>query len=268
MNPALARGGPHPFLGFGMRALGLSIGLFGLLRLAWVENYLLWPFTSLQASLAAWSGGGADTYSRVGLNCSGADAIALCLAFILAWPARWGARLSAAAVGLLFIVGVNVVRIMTLVRLEPSPWFTLLHEYLWPALLTLASAGYVFGWMWWSERQSQGERRGDRGRRRRAAALDALRGGNCRLRDDLLRSGADVPRERARTGARRVDGNDGGDGRGLVRRRGHRHRTRAHDRARRLSGHRRVHRDARDPRGRGRHPHDLREPGMAVAWHC
>lgn len=160
MNPALARAGAHPFLGFGTRALGLSIGLFGLLRLAWVENHLLWPFTSVQASLAAWGGGGAETFSRVGLNCSGADAIALCLAFILAWPARWSARIPAAAVGLLFIVSVNVVRIMTLVRLEPSPWFTLLHEYLWPAILTLASAGYVFGWMWWSDRRSRSDRRG------------------------------------------------------------------------------------------------------------
>jgi exosortase/archaeosortase family protein len=156
VNRALAQGSPHSFLGFGMRALGLSIVLFGLLRLGWVEHHLLWPFTSLQASLAAWSGGGADTFSRVGLNCSGADAIALCLAFILAWPANWGARIAAAVVGLLFIVGVNIVRIMTLVRLEPSPWFTLLHEYLWPAALTLASAGYVFGWMWWSQRRTHG----------------------------------------------------------------------------------------------------------------
>lgn len=151
MNAAAGHARSPAMLAIGIRALALSVGLFGLLRLGWVEANLLWPFTMLQARLAAWGGGGPETLARVGLNCSGADAIALCLAFILAWPVRWGPRLVAAAGGVLFIVGLNIVRILTLVRLDPSPWFTLLHEYVWPAALTLASAGYVFGWMWHAE---------------------------------------------------------------------------------------------------------------------
>lgn len=140
------------FFAFGVRALALGIALFGLLRLAWVETHLLWPFTLLQARIAAW-GGGPDTMARVGLSCSGADAIALCLGFILAWPASVRQRVAGVLLGTTAIVGINVFRILTLVRLDPSPWFTLLHEVIWPALLTLASAACVFAWMWHVERR-------------------------------------------------------------------------------------------------------------------
>jgi hypothetical protein len=42
----------------------------------------------------------------------------------------------------------NTLRIGTLGRVAASPgWFNALHIYIWPALLTLAIAGYVYGWM-------------------------------------------------------------------------------------------------------------------------
>ena len=130
-----------------VRALGLSVALFGIVRLGWVETHVLWPFTMLQARLAASGGAGEQALARVGLDCSGADAMALCLAFILAWPAGMARRLAGALGGLLFVGAVNVVRIVTLVRAYDSPWFALLHEYIWPGVLTLASAGYVFAWV-------------------------------------------------------------------------------------------------------------------------
>jgi exosortase/archaeosortase family protein len=129
------------------RALALSVALFGVVRLEWVETHVLWPFTMLQARLAASGGAGDQALARVGLDCSGADAMALCLAFILAWPAGMARRLAGALGGLLFVGAVNVVRIVTLVRAYDSPWFGLLHEYVWPGVLTLASAGYVFAWV-------------------------------------------------------------------------------------------------------------------------
>ncbi len=44
--------------GFIARAAALSVALFGALRLPWVEQQLLWPFTLFQEQLATiWSGG-------------------------------------------------------------------------------------------------------------------------------------------------------------------------------------------------------------------
>src|SRR5690606_31835554 len=114
------------------RALATSVGLFGLLRLEWIERTLLTPFTTLQAHAAALAGGGETTLARVGLNCSGADAIALCLAFIVAWPSRVSLRVAGAIGGIAFISMVNIVRILTLVRMDGAPRFAVWHEYLWP----------------------------------------------------------------------------------------------------------------------------------------
>jgi exosortase/archaeosortase family protein len=82
------------------------------------------------------------------LACSGTDAIALCLGAILAYPVPWRIRAAGAAGGLALILGLNIARIGTLGRAAVSaPWFNALHLYVWPAVLTLAIAGYVFGWM-------------------------------------------------------------------------------------------------------------------------
>ena len=57
-------------------------------------------------------------------------------------------RLAGAGAGAGMIVGLNTVRIGTLGLVSASPaWFNALHVYLWPALLILAIAGYVFAWM-------------------------------------------------------------------------------------------------------------------------
>jgi exosortase/archaeosortase family protein len=85
----------------------------------------------------------------VTLDCSGADVMALCAGVLLAFPAPWARRLLAAAGSLAFVLLLNSVRIAVLERAAGSPAFDLLHLYLLPALLQLAAAGYVFGWMWW-----------------------------------------------------------------------------------------------------------------------
>jgi exosortase/archaeosortase family protein len=72
----------------------------------------------------------------------------LFLGAVLAYPTRWRTRLTGAAAGVALILGLNTARIGTLGRAAASPaWFTALHVYVWPAVLTLAIAGYVFGWM-------------------------------------------------------------------------------------------------------------------------
>ena len=92
------------------------VGLFGLMRLPWVERT------------------------------------------ILAFPAAWGARLRGAAVGLTVITALNVVRLgnLSLVA-EDQALLDVLHVYVWPGILILAAAGFVYAWMGW---QGRGAARG------------------------------------------------------------------------------------------------------------
>ena len=139
---------------FALRCVAWSLGLFGLLRLNWTEAHLILPLTRMQAGLAVGLFGTSAMPVEVTLACSGADAFALCLGAILAYPVPWRHRFAGAAGGAALILGLNTVRIGTLGRAAASPaWFNTLHVYVWPALLTLAIAGYVFGWMRLADRR-------------------------------------------------------------------------------------------------------------------
>ncbi len=133
---------------FALRGVAWSLALFGLIRLSWFETHAVLPLTQLQGWFAA-SGFGAPALPvQVTLACSGADALALCAAAILAYSALWRVRLAGAVGGTGLILALNTVRIGTLGRAAGSPvWFEALHLYVWPALITLAIAGYVFTWM-------------------------------------------------------------------------------------------------------------------------
>jgi exosortase/archaeosortase family protein len=135
---------------FAVQGVAWSLGLFGVLRLGWFEAHAVLPLTEWQGRLAQRGFGVPALPLEVTLACSGADALALCAAAILAYPTRWRRRLAGAAGGIALILTLNTVRIGTLGRAAASPaWFALLHLYAWPALLTLAIAGYVFAWMRW-----------------------------------------------------------------------------------------------------------------------
>lgn len=133
---------------FAGRAVGASLGLFGLLRLGWVEAHVLVPVTRVQGAVAVNVFGTSTVPVEVTLACSGADAMALCVAAVLAYPVRWRARVAGACGGLALILVLNMVRIGTLGHAAASPaLFDALHLYVWPALLTLAIAAYVFAWI-------------------------------------------------------------------------------------------------------------------------
>ena len=97
--------------------------------------------------------------------------MALCAGAILAFPATWGARLRGAAVGLTAITALNVVRLgnLSLVA-EDRALLDLLHVYVWPGILILAAAGFVYAWM---GRQGEAADGGPGG----GAAAGALPGG-------------------------------------------------------------------------------------------
>jgi hypothetical protein len=74
--------------------------------------------------------------------------LALCLAAILACPVSGRARLAGVAGAVAFVLGLNTVRIATLGLAAASPvLFRALHLQVWPAILVLATAAFVFLWM-------------------------------------------------------------------------------------------------------------------------
>jgi exosortase/archaeosortase family protein len=146
----------HRFI---LRAAAWSLGLFGLLRLQWIEAHVLLPLTSMQGGLSVRLLGAPAVPVEVTLACSGADAIALCLGAVLAYPSRWPTRVAGAAGGVALILALNTVRIGTLMQVAGAPrWFDALHLYVWPTLLMLAIAGYVLLWMRAADRRQAATR--------------------------------------------------------------------------------------------------------------
>ena len=131
-----------------LQAVATGFGLFGLLRLPWIEAHLVLPVTQLQGEVAAAAFNTPAAPISVTLACSGTEVIAMCLGAVLAYPVRWSARALGALLIMAVILGLNTVRIGTLGLAVFDPfWFDALHLYLWPACLALAAAGAVFWWM-------------------------------------------------------------------------------------------------------------------------
>ncbi len=129
------------------RAVLTSLGVFGLLRLPWTEASVVLPLTRMQATLAVWLVGPPSAPVEATLACSGADALALCVGAVVAYPAQPLARLAGAAGAVTLVLGLNVVRIGTLGLAAASPpWFNALHLYVWPIVLTLSIAGGMLAW--------------------------------------------------------------------------------------------------------------------------
>ena len=242
---------------FALRLVAWSLALFGLVRLPWVGTQILLPVTHLQAAVGAALVGRPSLPIEATLACSGADALALCLAATLAYPTRWRLRALGVAGGVALILTLNTIRIGTLGRLAASPrWFDVVHVYVWPAgtrhrhhrlRLRLDAP----------RRPAAPERRGDLERATpiRLARDAPVRVGVRHVPSALHAGPSALSRERARARHRRR-----GRARGRLlaphaRRRCNSNRQRARDLARSLSGHAGVHLDTADsglPRGRGR----------------
>ena len=137
-----------PTIGFVLRALGWVAVLFGGMRLAWVQQNLLLPSAGLQHGLACALTGAPRDAVVVNQSCTGSDAMALCLGAIFAFPATWRRRLIGAALGLGVILAVNTARIGSLsLVVGDRELFNLLHVHVWPAVIVLVAAVYVYFWM-------------------------------------------------------------------------------------------------------------------------
>ena len=95
---------------FVLRGVAGSLGFFALLRLPWTEAHLLLPLIRAQGAAAVRLAGAPGLPVEVTLACSGADALALCLGAILAYPVAWRSRLVGAALGAGLILVLNTLR--------------------------------------------------------------------------------------------------------------------------------------------------------------
>ena len=164
-----ARSGDGGGLRFAVTIGAWFVGLFGLMRLGWVESNLLTPFAQLQQRVAEQLMGVKSGMLYADASCSGGDPMALCMGAIFAYPAAWGSRLQGAAVGLAAITAVNVVRLGSLSMVaENRTLLDVLHLYVWPGILIVVAAAYVYRWM-----DRQGSRPGGPGRPPAAGAAPA-----------------------------------------------------------------------------------------------
>jgi exosortase/archaeosortase family protein len=105
------------------------------------------PFSRWQGTLAERYLLGAPLTVSVDASCSGLDVMALCLAATLSYPVAWRRRLSGAAIGVVLLLCLNLVRIAVLGGASQTIWFQTLHVTVWPMLLVGATAGWVVLWI-------------------------------------------------------------------------------------------------------------------------
>lgn len=140
--------GGNPALMFVAKAAIWVLLLFAFVRIPWVQQHLLLPFAGFQGRVACALAGTSPNSVVVGLSCTGADPMALVLGAILAFPVAWSRRLAGAALGLGMVLVLNTARIGTLsLVVDRTELFRTLHIYVWPAVLIVAAASYVFLWM-------------------------------------------------------------------------------------------------------------------------
>lgn len=118
-----------------------------LLANAYVGAALVVPFSRWQGALAERYLLGAPLTVSVDPTCSGLDVMALCLAATLSYPVAWRRRLGGAAIGVLLLLTLNLLRIAMLAGASQTPWFQTLHVSVWPTLLVAATAGWVVLWI-------------------------------------------------------------------------------------------------------------------------
>ncbi len=144
---------------FMVQAAVWVLALFALVRLPWVQNHFLLPFAGFQGRIACALAGTEPNSVVVGLSCTGADPMALVVGAVMAFPVSWRKRLAGCALGLALILVLNTIRIGSLsLVVDRRELFERLHIYVWPAVLIVAAAGYVFTWMGASLRSSAGGR--------------------------------------------------------------------------------------------------------------
>ena len=130
----------------------LTLGLWtvagqALLASTAVSAAVVVPFSRWQGTLAERYLLGGPLTVNVDASCSGLDVMALCLAATLSYPVAWRRRLGGAAIGVVLLFSLNLLRIAMLAGASQTMWFQTLHVSVWPTLLVAATAGWVVLWI-------------------------------------------------------------------------------------------------------------------------
>ena len=85
---------------------------------------------------------------QVDNGCSGLEAVILCIAAVLAFPANWRLRLAGAICCTAAILGLNVIRIISLFYLGQfsMEWFEWAHLYAWDVLIMVDGVVALILW--------------------------------------------------------------------------------------------------------------------------
>jgi exosortase/archaeosortase family protein len=86
---------------------------------------------------------------HINFECTGVYVLLILFVFLLAYPASWRSRLLGAAIGVVALQGLNVLRIAVLVRiaeLQPA-LFDYMHEYVWQGLFLVLTVAYAMTWV-------------------------------------------------------------------------------------------------------------------------
>ncbi len=146
------RSGHTPLFRFLLALAAWTLAGQALLASAHVQAAAVVPFSRWQGELAERYLLAAPLTVSVDPSCSGLEVIALCLAATLSYPVPWRRRLTGAAIGVLLLLALNVVRIATLAGASQTTWFQTLHVNVWPTILVTAAAAWIVVWIRASDR--------------------------------------------------------------------------------------------------------------------
>jgi exosortase H (IPTLxxWG-CTERM-specific) len=140
--------------------------VFTIIMLPTVYHQVIMPLNEFLALSSAWllslmgnegviSSGTSVSSPRFGISiaegCNGIYALAIVIAGIVAFPARWLPKLIGLALGIVFIMFLNYIRIIALwyAGLYSSFLFDTMHLYVWEFIIIVLGAGY---WYFWYEK--------------------------------------------------------------------------------------------------------------------
>jgi exosortase/archaeosortase family protein len=85
----------------------------------------------------------------INYECTGVYVVLILFVFLFAYPASWSARLVGAAIGVVALTVINILRIAFLVRVaEVAPdLFAYFHEYVWQGVFLVLVIAYAMTWV-------------------------------------------------------------------------------------------------------------------------
>ena len=96
---------------------------------------------------------GRFSHSEVKTKCSGLHFCWLFCAAVFAFPAPWGLRIVGAVLGSLILLGMNILRVISLflAGCYYPGWFPAVHEQVWPLISLVMTMVLMGAWLAWGK---------------------------------------------------------------------------------------------------------------------